>query len=184
MPGFSVPSSPHSDTMDCPICFDAITKQTGSTTLSCEHSFHFRCIDEWFTKQLLDNLHQTCPCCRSEGADLDRCMYEEVEDDQDDDDYATEEDAESQDANSILDEIPEDARDLLWERVGEGRWLITSRQDMAYEALRGLFGSHNELDVDPDASTVVAAQKIQAVVRGHLVRQRVGAAQALSTLRN
>jgi hypothetical protein len=30
----------------------------------------------------------------------------------------------------------------------------------------------------------VAAQKIQAVVRGHLVRQRVGAAQALYTLRN
>lgn len=162
--------------MNCSICFDDITKTTGSTTLSCEHSFHFRCIDEWFYKQLCEGLHQTCPCCRSEGAELDRCMCEEVkegdqeEEDEDDESYV-DDGEESQDANSILDEIPEDARDLLWERVGEGRWLITSRHDLAYEGLRALFGKVNELDADPIAAAPVAASKIQAVFRGHMTRQ-------------
>jgi hypothetical protein len=171
--------------MDCSICFDAITKETGSTTLSCEHVFHFRCIDEWFTKQLLDNLHQTCPCCRSEGAELDRCMYEEVEED---DDYATEEDAESEtasDANSILNEIPWEVSDLLWERGGEGRWVVTSRQELAYQSFRSLFGEMNELELEdeqPEDPRIVAARKIQAIFRGNQVRNTHGAAVNLLRL--
>lgn len=169
--------------MDCSICFDALTNETGSTTLSCQHTFHFRCIVNWFDKQIGESLEQTCPCCRGKGSEMDRCEVKEWnnDDDEEEDDEDYEEDEEGEeDTNSILDEIPDDARDLLWERVGEGRWLITSRQDLAYEALRGLFGSLNELDVDPSS----AAQKIQAVIRGHLVRQRIGSARLLASLRN
>ncbi len=164
-----------------------MTKETGSTTLSCQHAFHFRCIVNWFDRQLGDALEQTCPCCRGKGGELDRFEIaehvDEDEEEEDDEDYEAD-DIESQDANSILDEIPEDARDLIWERVGEGRWLITSRQDLAYEALRGLFGSSNELQDEPAPAPVVAAQKIQAVIRGHLVRRQVGVARLLSALRN
>lgn len=172
--------------MDCSICFDAITKATGSTTLSCEHAFHFRCIDEWFTKQLLDNLHQTCPCCRSEGAELDRCMYEEVSE-EGDDDYATEEDAESEtasDANSVLDEIPWEMADLLWERGGEGRWVVTSRQELAYQGLRSLFGEMNELEVQEETSQEVAARKIQAIFRGFKTREMYRTVRTLLALVN
>ena len=162
---------------------DAITKATGSTVLSCEHAFHFRCIDEWFTKQLLDNLHQTCPCCRSEGAELDRCMYEELEEEDDDDETYADDDEESQDTNSVLDEISFDMHDLLWERGGEGRWIVTSRQELAYQGLRSLFGEMNDLDADPVVLNN-AAQKIQAIVRGHQVRRVYGAAFTLLRIFN
>ena len=46
--------------MECPICYDAITKESGITTLSCEHSFHLSCIATWIIKC------ETCPCCRKE----------------------------------------------------------------------------------------------------------------------
>ena len=106
---------------------------------------------------------------------------EEGEEEDEDDESYVDDDEESQDANSILNEIPEDARDLLWERVGEGRWLITSRQDLAYEGLRNLFGKMNELEAEGDPAPV-AASKIQAVFRGHMTRQTFLAARALLTL--
>jgi hypothetical protein len=173
---------------------DAITKATGSTVLSCEHAFHFRCIDEWFTKQLLDNLHQTCPCCRSEGAELDRCMYEELEDEDEDDETYADDDEESEDADSVLEEMTSDERDLLsdlvsdihdllWERRGEGSWIVTSRQELAYQGLRSLFGEMNDLDADPVVLNN-AAQKIQAIVRGHQVRRVYGAAFTLLRIFN
>jgi hypothetical protein len=45
--------------MDCPICFVAITKDTGVVTTSCGHSYHFSCIVPWYSKE------KTCPCCRA-----------------------------------------------------------------------------------------------------------------------
>lgn len=44
----------------CPICHEAITKETGITTMSCSHSFHLKCIGTWILKST------SCPCCRSE----------------------------------------------------------------------------------------------------------------------
>jgi len=48
--------------MECPICYEAITAETGSVTTSCQHSYHFACISGWFIKQEKGS----CPCCRKE----------------------------------------------------------------------------------------------------------------------
>lgn len=171
---------------NCSICFDDITKATGSTTLSCEHVFHFRCIEKWLTKQILDGLDQTCPCCRGAGGEFDRLSVlsareEEGEEEDDDETYVDEEDED--DADSILDEIPQDMNDLIWERAGEGRWVITSRPEMAYQGLRALFGESNELEADPIVAPA-AVSKIQALYRGHATRQAFRAARILTALVN
>ena len=48
--------------MECPICYEAITAETGVVTTSCQHSYHFACVSGWFIKQEKG----TCPCCRKE----------------------------------------------------------------------------------------------------------------------
>ena len=172
--------------MNCSICFEDITKATGSTTLSCEHAFHFRCIDKWLTKQICDGIAQTCPCCRGAGGEFDRLSVVTDEDleERDDSTYIPGvDDVESQDADSVLDEIPNDVSELLWERVGEGRWLIISRTDLAYERVRDLFAKENDIDAE-SLSPVPAASKIQAVFRGHMARQNLRAAQLLMSLLN
>jgi hypothetical protein len=45
--------------MQCPICYDAITQETGQVTLGCSHNYHFKCIAQWMYSSV------TCPCCRS-----------------------------------------------------------------------------------------------------------------------
>ena len=44
--------------MECSICYEGITKDTGKAELSCSHSFHLKCLSQWFTK------NESCPCCR------------------------------------------------------------------------------------------------------------------------
>lgn len=44
--------------MNCPICFDEINASTGSTVLSCSHTFHLACIVKWYSTS------SSCPCCR------------------------------------------------------------------------------------------------------------------------
>ena len=175
--------------MNCSICFDDITKATGSTTLSCDHVFHFRCIDKWLTKQIFDGLDQTCPCCRGAGGEFDRLSVisageeeEEAEDEDEDDETYVDEEAED-DADSILDEIPQDMDDLIWERAGEGRWVITSRPELAYQGLRGLFGEANEMDAAPVVAPA-SVSKIQALFRGHASRKVFRAARILTALVN
>jgi hypothetical protein len=132
--------------MECSICLEAVTKQTGSVILSCEHSFHFRCIDNWFSKQIYDDLEQTCPCCRSKGTDLDRCeVIEEDEEEYDDETYA---DEESETASDLPDE--DEMGDARWERLGPGRWMLINSQELALENVRGLFGPLNNLDIEND----------------------------------
>jgi hypothetical protein len=169
--------------MECSICFDAITKATGSTTLSCEHSFHFRCIDEWFTKQLMEDLKQTCPCCRSEGAEMDRCICEmveeEEEDESEDEDY---EEDDEEDVESVG--FPDLGSDELfrWERTGPGQWIITSNREMAYESLRCLFGPLNTLEVEQETPAEIAARKIQTIFRGYKNRKVYQGIRALMAL--
>jgi hypothetical protein len=160
--------------MDCAICIEAITKQTGLVTLSCEHSFHLRCIDEWFCKQLISGTNQTCPCCRSEGNTLDRCAFEEVEEEEDDDESY--EDDESEAASEDEEEggdYPDFNSEIRWERLGPGRWIVSNSREMAYESLRSLFGPLNELEVQEETSQEVAARKIQAIFRGYTTRTKV-----------
>jgi hypothetical protein len=49
-------------TMECPICYEAITDKTGIVITSCNHSYHFSCIAGWYIKQEKG----TCPCCRKQ----------------------------------------------------------------------------------------------------------------------
>jgi hypothetical protein len=45
---------------ECPICYEAINKDTGVSTLACSHSYHLKCIATWLSK------NDSCPCCRKE----------------------------------------------------------------------------------------------------------------------
>lgn len=51
--------------MDCSICYEAITKETGKLVMSCEHTFHYRCITSWFYTKTTDG--GSCPLCRHEA---------------------------------------------------------------------------------------------------------------------
>lgn len=160
---------------------EAITKATGSTVLSCEHAFHFRCIDSWFTKQVCDDIAQTCPCCRSSGCEMDRCsLVEMAEDEEDDDETYAEGDAESQTADDMPND--EEMEDIRWERLGPGRWIITTSHELAMEGVRNLFGPLNQLDAKEEDPRDAAVRKIQAIFRGHKTRETFYAARMLMTL--
>lgn len=45
---------------ECPICLDGIETRRSGTTLSCNHTFHTRCLRPWFRTRPL-----TCPMCRA-----------------------------------------------------------------------------------------------------------------------
>jgi hypothetical protein len=168
--------------MDCSICFDAITKQTGSVSLSCEHVFHFRCIDEWFTKQILEEQEQTCPCCRSKGTDLDRCNAEVAQEQEEDDDETFVDEGEDDDVSDSdsLHDLARQVEDgmLRFERLPSGEWVITKNEEMALESVRNLFGPMNNLE-EQDPPQQIAARKIQAFFRGNQHRNTHKAAMAL-----
>ena len=46
--------------LECPICYEEITCDSGVTKLACSHSFHLKCIVTWILKS------ETCPCCRKD----------------------------------------------------------------------------------------------------------------------
>lgn len=175
-------------TMDCSICMDAITKQTGLVTLSCDHSFHFRCIDEWFTKQLLDDLNQTCPCCRSEGAQMDRCnceIVEEEEEEYDDEDDESEDEEDESDSISHEDRLADMlmSDDWVLERnVRTGQLLFTPAIEVSLMRVRNLFGPLNDLDAGSAPVLDSAAKKIQAVYRGYKVRTTLETRKAARSL--
>lgn len=45
-------------TEECPICLDNYEVDEKLSQLVCNHYFHKKCIDEWFTK------NRSCPLCR------------------------------------------------------------------------------------------------------------------------
>lgn len=47
--------------MECSICTDLITAETGQATLACSHTFHLGCIGRWSTQGATN-----CPLCRAE----------------------------------------------------------------------------------------------------------------------
>jgi hypothetical protein len=55
---------------DCSICIEAITAETGKTTLGCGHIYHMGCINGWFyaAAATAASSHQggdvACPYCR------------------------------------------------------------------------------------------------------------------------
>ena len=71
--------------MECPCCMDPITKETGKTTLSCGHSFHFKCTVQWFHAQIDKEISESCPCCRNKCGDLDGMPFTADEEEEDED---------------------------------------------------------------------------------------------------
>jgi len=47
--------------MECSICFNTISQETGKAELSCLHTFHLSCLSRWFIK------NTSCPCCRHQA---------------------------------------------------------------------------------------------------------------------
>ena len=99
------------------------------------------------------------------------------DDDEDDETYA---DAESETATDMPDE--EELEDIRWERLGPGRWIITTSYEMAMEGIRSLFGPLNEFHAVEEDPKEVAARKIQAIFRGTQVRNTHRTAMTLMSL--
>ena len=55
--------------MECTICFEAITEDTGVVKMACKHSFHFCCLATWFSTQFVNTQKESCPCCRKEAGE-------------------------------------------------------------------------------------------------------------------
>lgn len=107
--------------MDCPVCFESITKETGQVTTSCGHTFHFKCLNSWYYYQIQrnDSAQESCPCCRKEPGEFERASV------------ATEADAESETASNE----EEENRSQEWIRVGEGHWIMASSQEDRLQVL-------------------------------------------------
>ena len=172
--------------MDCSICFETITKQTGIVTLSCEHSYHYRCIDNWFGQQIWNDNPQSCPCCRNEGAEsgLDRCNVQDdddADDEDDDDDYSDDETTSVHQDDDLVDMLMSD--DWVLERnVVSGQFLFTPASEISLMRVRNLFGPLNAMDEEPLPSEIMAARKIQAVYRGYKARTTFQTQKAAQTL--
>ena len=97
--------------MECPICYEQISKDTGQVTTSCGHSFHFKCLNTWYWQQSQNEEgRESCPCCRKEPGE-----YELASTVSDESDESTEMEWEDNE-----EEGPE------WVRVGPGRWIVPS----------------------------------------------------------
>jgi hypothetical protein len=104
--------------MDCPVCYETITKETGQVTTSCGHTFHFKCLNTWYYHQISnEGVQETCPCCRKEPGEFERASVV----------TATEEDAESETISEPS--LPDVDMDIQWVRVGTRRWIIPSSEE-------------------------------------------------------
>lgn len=118
--------------MECSICYDAITKDTGKAELSCSHTFHLKCLSQWFLK------NENCPCCRHEAKDMERMVLGSgsrsatliVDDDDDDSDS----DSDSYDEEDDLDLAA--AQERARHRMNTLKSKMTKEQLEAYAASR------------------------------------------------
>ena len=109
--------------MECPICYDAITAETGVVTTSCGHSYHFACLSGWFMQQA----NGTCPCCRKGMTTTEDFPQsgEETEEESDDENYVYDGDESEQDEDDDEEEMEvefkrEDLDSFLRARGGRG----------------------------------------------------------------
>jgi hypothetical protein len=112
---------------------------------------------------------------------MDRCSVVDVEDEEEDEEESYVEDDRHSEADTDMPD-EEELEDIRWERLGPGRWMIVNSQELAMEAVRNLFGPLNELDAVEEDPREVAARKIQAVLRGNIVRNTHRAAMGLMRL--
>ena len=91
-------------TTECPICYEAIdVLKTGRVEMSCQHTFHFKCLTSWFSSQEVG----TCPMCRKEATELEdfgpSVSDDEEEEEDEDDDEVEEDEAEEGEIANIMD---------------------------------------------------------------------------------
>jgi hypothetical protein len=101
---------------DCSICLSPISTETGKVNMACSHSYHYRCITNWFIEQNENDQKETCPYCRREASEdeaLPKIDELSVEDDdeesEEDNDSETDFDSESDseaDSESVVEDIP------------------------------------------------------------------------------
>lgn len=54
---------------ECPICYEPlIVAKTGKAEMTCGHSFHLKCLADWFSTGAGNT---TCPMCRKAATDLE-----------------------------------------------------------------------------------------------------------------
>ena len=58
--------------MECAICYEPVTENTGKIQLSCSHSFHIGCGTKWFVHQIKMNHPESCPVCRHETTESEK----------------------------------------------------------------------------------------------------------------
>ena len=75
--------------MECSICFNAITSETGKVELSCSHPFHFSCLTKWFSRQKAEHADENCPMCRHTANDFEKMPGAIVEPQDDDNETIT-----------------------------------------------------------------------------------------------
>ena len=100
---------------ECPICFDEITPATGKVTIACNHTFHFRCIANWFDSQNTKVLPESCPCCRREVSEIESMPVisegseseSEEDEDEEDEDESEDEDEDEDEEESEEEPIQE-----------------------------------------------------------------------------
>ena len=68
--------------MQCAICHDDVTAETGRSVMSCGHVFHIRCLTTWLQKP---DGAANCPCCRKEPTELERLIPVAAESEETDD---------------------------------------------------------------------------------------------------
>lgn len=99
--------------MDCPICYESISETTGKVTTSCGHTFHFKCLNGWYTRlQMEDEGELSCPYCRTKAGE-----YEKT------DSIQEEEDDEEEEEESVSN----------WIRIGEGHWVIRPQRNRLHD---------------------------------------------------
>lgn len=55
------------EAQECSICIENIEPNNhDGAQLTCNHTFHKACIDDWFKAQTDKNIHKTCPLCRKD----------------------------------------------------------------------------------------------------------------------
>lgn len=64
---------------ECAICSDEVTKETGQVVLSCGHTFHMKCVVQWYQKP---DGSGTCPCCRAPPSEHERLVSVSVSDEE------------------------------------------------------------------------------------------------------
>ena len=109
--------------MDCPICYDAISAASGITTLACSHSYHLKCITQWFHQ------HETCPCCRKEAGEYEKVHKKSVLTRLERTQTYVSENAFTGDIDAMIDEVIQELAGSVslpvsrWIRLDSGLWI-------------------------------------------------------------